>query len=332
MILVTVVRVKSTSTVMVNSNPIHVMVGLLENHDQQFLISFRSKEVDQGGLWEFPGGKLEANETPFKGLQREFQEELGITILAAKPFMQIPFQYPTKKVLLDVWRIEEYSGQPSGREGQPLQWLHKSALRHRPFPAANQGIINTLLLPEKYLITPEVEVVDGLYMQELKEALIQGIKIVRYRQGRLALQAYAWGAQAVVDLCHAHQALCLLDNHPNLLVETGADGLHLKQAELSAHLSRPIPPPYWLGASVHDEDALNLAQQLQVDYLFISPVKETLSHPDQPPLGWEEFARLSAQAVVPTYALGGMTAQDIFVARQYGGHGIAGISAWSKRA
>ncbi len=125
-------------------NPVHVAVGVLINPAGQALISRRPDHVHQGGLWEFPGGKVEDGEPVAKALCRELQEELGVTVQAAEPWLQVRHAYPDKTVWLEVWRVTAWRGEPQGREGQPLAWASVAALTEFAFPEADQPIIAAL--------------------------------------------------------------------------------------------------------------------------------------------------------------------------------------------
>jgi 8-oxo-dGTP diphosphatase len=109
--------------------------------DRQVLIARRH----QGGLWEFPGGKLEEGESVPQALTRELKEEIGITVETAEPLLQISHDYSDKQVLLDFWTVSAFSGEPEGREGQSLQWCDLDRLREREFPAANVPVVDRLL-------------------------------------------------------------------------------------------------------------------------------------------------------------------------------------------
>lgn len=123
---------------------IHVAVGLILDNDRVF-VAQRDQNVHQGGLWEFPGGKVDAGETVEAALSRELNEELGIFVDYAEPVMQIKHDYTDKIVLLDVWQIARYRGEPSGCEGQPVKWLAINQLLAEQFPAANQAIVDWLV-------------------------------------------------------------------------------------------------------------------------------------------------------------------------------------------
>jgi len=123
---------------------VRVAVGVMVDPAGAVLITRRADHTHQGGLWEFPGGKLEAGETTKAALRRELHEELGIDLLTAEPLLKIRHRYPDKAVLLDVWRVTSYRGEPSGQEGQPLVWVLPADLMNFSFPAADISIINRL--------------------------------------------------------------------------------------------------------------------------------------------------------------------------------------------
>jgi len=138
---------------MKSNSYIHVAVGIIINSDQQVLVAKRPKHVDQGGLWEFPGGKVEKNEDVYTALCRELKEELHLEVLSATPFLKITHDYPNYSVLLDTWRIETFQGKVFGAEGQALRWVSFQALRNMPMPAGNLAIINALsLVPSQILL------------------------------------------------------------------------------------------------------------------------------------------------------------------------------------
>lgn len=126
------------------SQVVQVAVGILTDAAGAILLTRRPDHAHQGGLWEFPGGKVEADETVEVALTRELSEELGITVQTAEPLLQVHHAYPDKAVLLDVWRVTAYYGEPHGREGQPLAWVLPARLIDFTFPAADAPIIQWL--------------------------------------------------------------------------------------------------------------------------------------------------------------------------------------------
>ncbi len=123
---------------------IHVAVGVILDKQQQILIALRPEDVHQGGLWEFPGGKVEDNETLQQALTRELSEELGLAVTGIRPLIEIHHDYSDKSVLLDVWWVDQYSGVAEGREGQPIRWVSAAELSNYSFPDANQAIISAV--------------------------------------------------------------------------------------------------------------------------------------------------------------------------------------------
>ncbi len=123
---------------------VHVAVGVILNDAGQILIARRPRDSHQGGLWEFPGGKIESGERVEAALKRELREELGIEVWESEPLLQIRHDYGDKRVLLDVCVVREFGGEPKGAEGQPLQWVAADELGQYRFPAANDAIISAV--------------------------------------------------------------------------------------------------------------------------------------------------------------------------------------------
>lgn len=125
---------------------LHVAAAVIYSPLGCVLIARRPLNKHQGGLWEFPGGKVEVDETARQALDRELFEELGIQVTAAQPLMQIPYEYPERQVLLDVFSVTAFKGEARGCEGQPLAWVNASELCQYTFPAANQPILDRITM------------------------------------------------------------------------------------------------------------------------------------------------------------------------------------------
>lgn len=310
---------------------IHVAVAAIFDDQRRVLLSKRLAHVHQGGLWEFPGGKLEDGENIQQGLRRELQEELGITPAYARPLIRILHDYADKSVLLDVWRVERIKGVPRGLEGQQIQWVPVDQLSCYAFPAANQPIINALGLPECYLITPEPGSETARFLAELECSLANGVSLLQLRAKQLSDNDYTALIPEVLQRCRQANARVLLNAEPRLASGVGAAGVHLTSERLMTLSSRPLDEAYLVAASCHTPAQLEHAVSLGLDFVVVSPVRATSSHPEARPLGLTGLRELTEQSPIPVYALGGMQVNDLTVAFQYGAQGIAAISGlWNQ--
>ncbi|WP_249978770.1 Nudix family hydrolase [Vreelandella olivaria] len=305
---------------------VHVAAAAMISADQKHvLIARRPSNVDHGGLWEFPGGKLAPYETGLEGLKRELHEELGVEILRAQPLIRVHHEYPDKHILLDVWQVHEFAGEPFGREGQAVRWVPMDELVNYPFPAANLPILRAVMLPTEYLITGE-EADDEHFEALLERALREdNIRLVQLRAKQLNQDEYITRAKSALRLCREHGASLLLNGEPELLDEVEADGIHLTSERLMKLDRRPIDENKWLSASTHNQEQLSQAAVLGCDFVTLSPLRTTPSHPEVAPMGWHDFQQLVERAGMPVFALGGMTRFDAHHARAVGAQGIASI-------
>ncbi len=131
------------------SKTVHVAVGVIFRENLVFLTK-RANDVHQGGKWEFPGGKVEDNETVQQALLRELKEEVAVDILSCQPLVVIEHDYGDKKVCLEVFLVDDFLNEPTAQEGQQQSWYSLQELKELDFPAANQQIVDLLLT--RYLI------------------------------------------------------------------------------------------------------------------------------------------------------------------------------------
>lgn len=309
-------------------NPLQVAVGVVKNPEGKILISLRHADLHQGGLWEFPGGKIEASETAKFALARELKEELNITVTAATPLITVKHQYPDRFVQLNVFLVEQFSGEAKSLEGQPFKWVAPAELEHYAFPAANRPIITAARLPHHYAILDDADA--ALLLTNLQKILNRGIKLIQARLKNLPPAAVAKFVEQAYPLCQQQQAMLLMNSAVECSAEV--DGIHLTSCDLMA--LRPCSGqalttrPRWLAASCHNLEQLQHAQKIGVDFVVLAPVLATKTHPGATSLGWEQFADLVAKVNLPVYALGGMTESSLITAQQSGGQGIAAIRAF----
>ena len=125
---------------------IDVVAGVIfDASRERVLLALRGQDRHQGGLWEFPGGKVEAGEARAAALSRELDEELGIAVLESAPRCTLEHAYPDRTVRLHVFDVLGFEGEPVGREGQEVRWVAIAALGDVAFPAANREIVAGLL-------------------------------------------------------------------------------------------------------------------------------------------------------------------------------------------
>ena len=127
---------------------VHVAVAVAVV-DEDILIARRPDDKHQGGLWEFPGGKVEPGETTAEALVRELDEEVALPVATEhmSPLMEIPFNYPDKSVLLEVLWVDVPMNNAllaHGAEGQEVRWVHYSKLADFQFPEANGPILDAV--------------------------------------------------------------------------------------------------------------------------------------------------------------------------------------------
>jgi len=315
---------------MASPSVLHVVAAVISNQQGEVLIAKRPDDKHQGGLWEFPGGKLEADETRQQGLARELNEELGITVKSSQPLIQIRYDYPEKSVLLDVWRVTQFSGEAHGREGQPIKWLLPDEFDEYDFPVANKPIISAMRLPDRYMVTPEPDPQKlDEYFSKLLQALESGVRLVQYRAKKLSSEQLLSVGKKVVELCELHQAQCIANMSIEDATHISAHGVHLTSQRLFDIDKRPVDKNILLVASCHTREDLEQAQKIAADFVVLSPVKATASHPEATPLGWDKFSSMVSEVAIPVYGLGGMQVDDIDDALNAGGQGIAAIrSLW----
>jgi 8-oxo-dGTP diphosphatase len=122
-----------------------VAAGILVDQNHQVLVAERVGGGPFQGMWEFPGGKIKAEETPSDALMRELLEEIGIQVLEHAEFMRLEHSYPDRHVDLCFFLVTEWSGEARGLEGQALQWVSRDALSTLPLLPADRPVIEALL-------------------------------------------------------------------------------------------------------------------------------------------------------------------------------------------
>ena len=303
---------------------LHVVAGVIVE-DRHVFLTQRPPGSHLAGKWEFPGGKVTQGESPYAALVRELDEEIGIVVHEAAPFMALRHRYPDKVILLDVWQVKRFSGSPHGREGQQASWQQITALRPSVLPAADRLVLRRLQLPRLYAISAISRYGAASWLRRLDQALAAGLSMLQLREPGMAHPEFSEIAETVIARCHAQGAMVLVNGTTELAIALGADGVHLSSARLLDAQIRPLPEDFLVGASCHNAAELFQAAAIDSDFVVLGPVEATASHPNATPLGWADFSTLCRLTPIPVYALGGMRPHQLSRAQRAGSHGLAMI-------
>ena len=304
----------------------HVMAGVMLDPQGRVLLAQRPPGKHLAGLWEFPGGKLEAGETPVDGLVRELREELGVEASVEGPLIRVPWRYGERSLMLDARIVRRWQGEPASLDGQALRWADPAAVDLDLLTPADRHILRALQLPSSYAMTADVppSAFDE-WLQRIRRAITAGERLVLLRFPQWSMTQVRELAASLLTDARAADAHLLLSGDVEGALALGAGvGVQLKAVQLASWQERPLPTAQWVGASCHHAADLQRAMDI-ADFATLSPVTATATHPDATPLGWEAFERLVDTSPVPVYALGGMTRQELDQARHAGGQGVAGI-------
>ncbi len=320
------------------SNVVEAAVGVIQHKNGLVLLAERPAGKPWAGYWEFPGGKVEVNETPELALKRELQEELGITVTLCYPWLTRTFDYPAKydasgnleslakTVKLHFFVVVDWLGEPNGLEKQVLSWQNPKKISVHPILPANAPIFGGLGLAPLYAITNLSELGETQFFKYLAHALQNGLMMIQVREKQLSAEVYQEFAQRVIEMALPYHAKVFLNSscvkeNLNLVSQLNASGVHFAGEDLMLLQQRPAD--MLCGASCHGAQQLIHAAKLGLDYVMLSPVMATRSHDDVMPLGWDGFADLIEGYSLPAYALGGMQVSDLHHARMQGAHGLA---------
>ncbi len=308
---------------------VDVAAAVVQRDDGCYLLAQRPYGKVYAGYWEFPGGKIEAGETPVQALRRELDEELGIDAQRIYPWLTQHYSYPHARVRLHFLRVVQWRGNPVARESQAFAWQRPTELTVSPLLPANRSVLKALELPDRYAISNAEALGESAFLVRLESALSTGLSLVQVREKQFDAHRLERFARDVVQRCRDHKARVLINGDAALAVAVSADGVHLTSAQLMRTHKRP--PFDWCAASCHDQGEIERAAALGLDFVVLGPVNTTPSHPLARPLGWDRFRRLIHDAPIPVYALGGLASADLPDAWTHGAHGVAMMrGAWNE--
>ena len=302
---------------------VEVAAAVIMKQDGSFLLTCRPDGKPYAGYWEFPGGKVETDEAPLHALDRELQEELGIQVLQATPWVTRIFTYTHATVRLHFYRILQWYGNPWGRENQQLAWQSPQKTTVSPMLPANEPILRALSLPPVYAITQASRIGMEASLQQIEQAFLHGLRMIQIREKDMDSETLSAFSEKVIARAHEMNAQVLMNSNRVLSGQLGADGVHLTASQLMNLSERPDVEESLCGASCHNSEELYQAEILGLDFVVLGPVLPTLSHPEIVPLGWHKFATLIRNYSLPVFALGGLGRDDLVIAQELGAHGIA---------
>lgn len=308
---------------------IDVVAGVIRHRIDagRYLLAQRPAHKIRGGLWEFPGGKIEAGETPAMALARELHEELGLRVAGSAPLFTVRHDYPDVSVRLQIRAIDDCSGEPCLHDAAAIAWLDFNESTHKPLADADRRILRLLQLPSQYVISPDCT--PGTEADWLRAArqLEQCDSLLLVRTPSLTTDLQRGLLEQLLRSKGIARERVLVSADARLAAEFGV-GLHLRSAQLAANPAVPNLHGPWRGASTHNALQLALAWRSGCDLVSLAAVQATASHPDAEPLGWNRFAELAADADLPVYALGGLHPQQLLQAREAHAWGVAGIRSF----
>ena len=300
---------------------VEVAIGLLRRNNA-ICLSLRQSHQHLANHWEFPGGKIEQDETPQQALTREFKEELGVKTLEWKPLIVVPWHYEKVSVRLHVFQTDQFEGEPRGLEGQLVEWCAIEDLADKHFPEANKGILQALNLPNIYMSIGSFKSQQACLTQ-FQQALLSGVRLAQFKSKGLEDRAFVTLANSLAELASAKGAKLMLNTTPDVLARVpNAAGIQLSSGQAQNYTERPISQDKLLAISVHTPQQIEHALKLEAELIVISPVKYTSAHPDMTPLGWQGLKEWIADIPVPVYGLGGMQLNDVDEAVKCGAQGI----------
>ena len=185
-------------------------------------------------------------------------------------------------------------------------------------------------LPDYYVITDNNNDEDDIFLKKAKRCLDSGYQMIQLRKKTCSTENYNAYANILINLAALYRAKIILNHTTELCYPLAADGIHLTSQRLMSLDSRPLPETRIVSASCHDLIQLKHAETIGVDFVTVSPVLWTATHPEKEPLGWKLFEKYVRVTKLPVYALGGMEIKFLNKVKAIGGNGIAAIREfWS---
>jgi thiamine-phosphate diphosphorylase len=169
------------------------------------------------------------------------------------------------------------------------------------------------------------------FVKKLVTHVANGTRLIQLRVKNLTESDYVALARKVLEATENHDVQIVLNCRVDCFEQTQAHGIHLTSDYLMSLDKRPLSNGYIVSAACHNLEQLMQAEKIGIDFVTLSPVLPTKTHPEANPLGWKLFSELCSATQVPIYALGGLTEEHFDMVISQGAYGLAGISSfWDK--
>lgn len=292
-----------------------VAVGVLWRADGAVLLADRPAGKPYAGYWEFPGGKIEPGESVEHALGRELNEELGIDIGPALPWVAFDFDYPHAYVRLHFCRVFDWRGVPQGREGQQLRFFRLDQPLPQPLLPAAHPALRWLTLPVRAaLVDPDSD--PAMLLPQLDAALAAGLRLLIVRDASSAMPASTRAAAIAQIALRAAACGALLVGSS---VASAVRHVHLAEAALAGW--KRGAGDGWTAVDATSRATLADAAARGCDFALLSPVLAA-DEGEGAPLGWHGVRALLRQAPLPVFVGGGLASADLASAQAAGAHGI----------
>lgn len=307
-----------------NNFLIKVSIGIFRDGDK--ILIAQSKKKANKIVWEFPGGKNEKKETPEQTLYRELKEELNVVVRKARLIKRFLTNVDGSNYELSIFSVVEWMGKCIGLEGQVLKWVPISELLNYNMHEPNKKIFSSLMLPNRIMITPFLDKDYELFLENLDLLERHKIKLLQLRLTHDESTNKLISRE--VKKKSGDKVKIMINGGTSEFDENYFDGLHLP-FNLARKLNvRPVKKKYLFSISCHNNKEIEHADLIDADFVYLSPVKKTTSHPNSNCLGWSKASKIAAASSKPVYALGGLSIVDTSRAVENGFQGIAGITTF----
>ena len=298
---------------------IECSIGIIKESDK-YLFSQRSKKPFLD-YFEFPGGKLEPNESSDQAIDREISEELGVRIVDKIKIGSLVHLYNNLKIKIHIYKINSYEGNILSREQQKLLYLNPLDSYHN-FIESTYRIINYISLPRYLHIISDKK--SNPYSINRTRKYFNNM--IRLRSSGLSEDSYISQAKKIFETSSNKNAKLILDlKYIRSCQDIRYSGIHYTSNEINdIRTNIRIDKNITYSASCHNLKEIHIANQLNLDFILLSPVLSFKN--DNPPLGWTDFKLLSKEANMPVFALGGISKDDLKTCMANNGYGISGIS------